>query len=75
MRFIFGPLPFCIAVFEAYIVNCLISWWLLLAVELSVVKALLIYKLPLVTGIDENFAVRFLFKFNLGYVMISQTGR
>ena len=43
--------------------------------EISIVKALLINRFSLVMGIDENFAGRFLLRFNLGYILISQTGR
>ena len=75
MRFIFGPLPFWVAAFESYVANCWISWELLLLTEISVVKALLIYKLTWVWGINENFAGRFLLRFNLGYILISHTGR
>ena len=75
MRFIFGPLPFGVAAFESFIANCWISWGLLLLTEISVVKALLNYKLTWVLGINENFAGRFLLRFNLGYILISQTGR
>ena len=75
MRFIFGPLPFGVAAFESYVANCWISWGLLLLTEISVVKVLLNYKLTWVLGINENFAGRFLLRFNLGYILISQTGR
>ena len=75
MRFIFGPLPFGVAAFESYVANCWISWELLLLTEISVEKALLNYKLTWVLGINENFAGRFLLRFNLGYTLISQTGR
>ena len=75
MRFIFGPLPFWVAAFESYVANCWISWELLLLTEISVVKALLNYKLTWVWGINENFAGRFLLRFNLGYILISHTGR
>ena len=75
MRFIFGPLPFGVAAFESYVANCWISWELLLLTEISVEKALLNYRLTWVLGINENFAGRFLLRFNLGYILISQTGR
>ena len=51
------------------------SWELLLLAEISIVKALLSNRFSLVMGIDENFAGRFLLRFNLGYLLISQTGR
>ena len=75
IRFIFGPLPFGVAAFESYVANCWISWGLLLLTEISVEKALLNYKFTWVLGINENFAGRFLLRFNLGYTLISQTGR
>ena len=74
-RFNYGPLYFAIAVFETFIANCWMSWGLLVLAELSVVKALSIYKFSWVVGINENFAGRFLLRFNLGYIFISQTGR
>ena len=75
LRFIFGPLHFGIALFEVFIVNIYISWALLVIAEISVMKALLIYKFSWIVGIDENFAGRFLLKFNLGYSLTSQTAR
>ena len=51
------------------------SWELLVLAEISIVKALLINRFSLVMGVDENFAGRFLLRFNLGYLLISQTGR
>ena len=75
LRFILGPLYFCVATFETYIVNVWMSWGLLVVAEISIVKALLITKFSWVTGIDENFAGRFLLRFNLGYLLISQTAR
>ena len=75
MRFMSGPLHSGIAVFEVFIVNIYISWGFLVLAEISVMKALLIYKFSWIVGIEENFAGRFLLKFNLGYSLISQTAR
>ena len=75
LRLIFGPLHFYIATFESYIANIWMSWELLLLAEISIVKALLSNRFSLVMRIDENFAGRFLLRFNLGYLLISQTGR
>ena len=74
-RFIFGPLHFGIAVFETCIANSYMSWTLLVLAEISVMKALLIYKFSWIVGIDENFAGIFLFQFNLGYSVIFHTAR
>ena len=74
-RFNHGPLYFGVAAFETYIANCWMSWGLLVLAELSVVKALSIYKFSWIVGINESFAGRFLLRFNLGYIFISQTGR
>ena len=74
-RFSYGPLYFAIAAFETFIANCWMSWGLLVLAELSVVKALSIYKFSWVVSINEIFAGRFLLRFNLGYILISQTGR
>ena len=75
VRFNYGPLYFAIASFESYIANCWISWGLLILAELSVVKALSIYKFSWVVNIDEVFAGRFLLRLNLGYILVSQTSR
>jgi hypothetical protein len=75
MRFMSGPLHFGIAVFEVFIVNIYISWGFLVLAEISVMKALLIYKFSWIVGIDEKFSGRFLLSFNLGYSLISQTAR
>ena len=75
LRFIFGPLCFGIAVLESWVGNIFISWVLLVLAEVSVMNALLIYKFSWIVGIDENFAGKFLLKFNLGYCLISQSAR
>ena len=75
VRFNYGPLYFAIASFESYIANCWMSWGLLILAELSVVKALSIYKFSWVVNIDEIFAGRFLLRLNLGYILFSQTSR
>ena len=75
LRFIFGPLYFVIAILESWVVNIYISWVLLVLAEISVMKALLIHKFSWIVGIDENFAGKFLLKFNLGYSLISQSAR
>ena len=75
LRFIFGPLYFVISVLESWVVNIYISWVLLVLAEISVMKALLIHKFSWIVGIDENFAGKFLLKFNLGYSLISQSAR
>ena len=74
-RFNYGPLYFAIAVFETFIANCWMSWGLLVLAELSVLKALSIYKFSWVVSVNEIFAGWFLLRFNLGYILISQTGR
>ena len=75
LRFIFGPLYFGVALFETFIINFYISWVYLALAEISVMKALWIYKFSWISGIDENFAGRFLLKFNLGYSVIFQAAR
>ena len=75
LRFMFGPLHFGLAVFETCIKNILNSWVYLVLAEISVMKALLIYKFSWIVGIDENFAGIFLFQFNLGYSVIFHTAR
>ena len=75
LRFIFGPLYFGIVVFEVFIANIYVSWVLLVLSEISIVKALSIYKFSWIVGIDENFAGRYLLTFNVGYSFVSQTAR
>jgi len=75
LRFIIGPLYFGVALFETFIINFYISWVYLALAEISVIKALWIYKFSWIAGIDENFAGRFLVKFNLGYSVVFQTAR
>ena len=75
LRFIFGPLPFAVAAFEACVVNSWMSGGLLVLTEISVIKALLICKFSWIVGINELFAGRFLLRFNLGYVLISHAAR
>ena len=75
VRFMFGPLHFGVALFEVCFVNIYISWIYLALAEISIIKALLIFKFSWIVGIDEIFAGRFLLKFNLGYSLISQTAR
>ena len=61
--------------FESYITNFSINWGLLLLTEMSVVKALLIFKWSWIVGVDEQFAGVFLISLNVGYSVISQTFR
>ena len=75
LRFIFGPLHFAVAAFEACIANSWMSWTLLVLAEISVIKALLICKFSWIMGINEHFAGRLLLRFNLGYILISHTAR
>ena len=75
LRFIIGPLYFGVALFESFIADIYISWTFLVLVETSAIKAFLIYKFSWIVGVDENFAGNFLLKFNLGYILISQTTR
>ena len=75
LRVIFGPLHHGIAIIEAYIINCYVSWELLIVAEIFFLKALTISKFYWVSRIDEKFVGKFFMKSNLGYVWISQTVR
>jgi hypothetical protein len=75
LRFMFGPLHFGCAVFEVFILNSYVSCTFLVLAEISVIKALLIHKFSWIVGFDEDFAGRFLLKFNLGYSLISTSAR
>ena len=74
-RFIFGPVYFFIAAFESYISNIWIVWELIILAELAIFRALFALKFSCIMGIDEIFAGRFILRFNIGCVFISQTGR
>ena len=75
LRVNFGPPYFGVAVFETFILNSYISWGFLVLAEISVIKALLVHKFSWIVGVNEDFAGRFLLKFNLGYTLISQSAR
>ena len=75
LRFVFGPLNFGVALFESCIADIYISWTFLVLAEISVIKVLLVYKFSWIVGIDESFAGKFLLKFNIGYILISQSAR
>ena len=55
-RNIFGPIHSSLAVFETYFANLWSSLCLLLLTEMSVIKALLLFKWSWIVGIDEQFA-------------------
>ena len=71
----FGTLNFHLAAFESYMANFSLHWGLLLITEMSVIKALLIFKWYWIVGVDEQFAGTFLILWNLGYTFLSQTAR
>ena len=74
-RIIFGPINPFFAVFESYFVNLWSSLTFVLLTEMSVIKALLVFKWSWIVGVDEQFASRFFILLNLGYILISQTAR
>ena len=63
------------AALESYMVNVSLVWCLLLLAELSVIKALLICKWSWIVEVDELFAGRFLFRLNVGFSFVTNTGR
>ena len=74
-RVIFGPVYLPAAVFESFIVNIWLTWSFLLLTEMSVIKALMIFKWSYIVAIEETFTGTFLIVFNLGFAIISQTAR
>ena len=70
-----GPVYLPIAVFESFIMNIWMTWGFLLLTEMSVIKALMIFKWFWIMGIEEQFTGKLLIGFNLGFVMTSQTAR
>ena len=48
---------------------------MILLTEMSLIKALMVFKWYWIVGIDENFAGTFLIVLNLGYILVSQTIR
>ena len=74
-RVIFGPVYVPAAVFESFIMNIWMTWSFLLLTEMSVIKALMIFKWVWIVAIEENFTGKFLIVFNLGFAITSQTAR
>ena len=74
-RHIFGPLYPSLAVFLSFFAGCLYSLVVLILTEISVIKALLIFKWSWIVGIDEQFAGTFSILLNVGYVLVSQSAR
>ena len=74
-RHIFGPLYPSLAVFLSFFAGCLYSLVVLILTEISVIKALLIFKWSWIVGIDEQFAGTFSILLNVGYVLFSQSAR
>ena len=74
-RVILGPVYLPIAVFESFIMNIWMTWGFLVLTEMSVIKALMIFKWFWIVGIEEQFTGKLLIGFNLGFVMTSQTAR
>ena len=74
-RFIFGPVCLPAAVLESFVMNIWMAWSFLLLTEMSVIKALMIFKWFWIVAIEEKFTGKFLVGFNLGFVITSQTAR
>ena len=74
-RIFFGPINPLLAVLESYFANLWSSLSFLLLTEMSVIKALLVFKWSWMVGVNEQFAGRFFISLNLGYILISQTAR
>ena len=75
LRVIFGPVYLPVAVFESFIMNIWMTWSFLLLTEMSVIKALMIFKWSWIVAIEEKFTGKFLIGFNLGFVITSQIAR
>ena len=75
LRIIFGPIDQSLAIFETYFSNFWASLSFLILAEISVIKALMVFKWSWIVEVDEKFAGTFLMLFNLGYHLVSQTAR
>ena len=64
-----------IAVFNAFCESSALLWELTILNEVFVLKSLMLYKFPHMTGLDETFISRVLLLINLGFVFLSQIPR
>ena len=64
-----------IAVFNAFFESSGLLWNLTILTEVFVVKALMLYKFPIMNGLDEYFMSRVLLLVNLGFIFLSQIPR
>ena len=64
-----------IAVFNAFFESCGLLWNLTILTEVFVVKALMLYKFPIMNGLHESFMSRVLLLVNLGFIFLSQIPR
>ena len=74
-RVIFGPLNPYLSAIASLFYNLFSSWLFVALTELAVIKSLMIYKFPIIAGMDDKFIGWFLLLVNLGYTVLSQIGR
>ena len=74
-RVIFGPLNPYFSAIASLFYNLFSSWLFVAFTEMAVIKSLMIYKFPMIAGINDIFIGRFLLLVNLGYTFLSQIGR
>ena len=70
-----GPLYIPIATLASLLNNICIAWYLLTLTQMTLVKVLMIFKWPFMTGIDDNFVGEFLILVNVGFLSLSQLAR
>ena len=69
---IFGPLNLYIALFGSLVDNICLAWGFLCITEISVLKAIMIFKWSRIAGMDDNFFGLILAQGNIGFLVLSQ---
>ena len=71
-RMIFGPLNLYVALFESLVDNICLAWGFLCITEISVLKAIMIFKWSWIAGMNDIFFGKIVAKANLGFLVLSQ---
>jgi hypothetical protein len=68
----FGPLNLYVSLFESLMDNICLAWGFLCITEISVLKAIMIFKWSKIAGMDDIFFGQMLAKGNFGFLVLSQ---
>ena len=71
-RMIFGPLNLYVALFESFVDNICLAWGFLCITEISILKAIMIFKWSWIAGMNDIFFGLILAQGNCGFVVLSQ---